>query len=369
VKMQSHRFILSGGGTGGHIFPAVAIANALKAEYPNCQILFVGAKGRMEMEKVPAAGYEIVGLDIRGLKRSFSLSNLSLPFTVLKALRTAGKIISDFKPTVAIGVGGYASGALIYMAAQKGIPCLIQEQNSFAGITNKLLGKRVKKVCVAYDGMEKFFPASKIVITGNPVRQDILNTKISQVEARKHFGLDENKPTLLVVGGSLGAKSINESIYAALSIFVEAGIQLIWQTGQSFAADAMAGIKNLPNSGFKTHAFIKEMDVAYAAADLVVSRAGALAVAELSLLGKASILVPYPFASEDHQTMNAKALSDQNAAVLIADSEAGQKIPVEVLRLIKDETARMALGVAIKDFAKPDATKAIVEEIKKLIQN
>ncbi|MEX1187649.1 MAG: undecaprenyldiphospho-muramoylpentapeptide beta-N-acetylglucosaminyltransferase [Bacteroidia bacterium] len=367
--MLSPKFILSGGGTGGHIFPAVAIANALKAEYPSCEILFVGANGRMEMEKVPAAGYKIIGLNIRGLKRSFSVSNITLPFAVLKAVRTAGKIIADFKPTVAIGVGGYASGALLFMAARKGIPCLIQEQNSFAGITNKLLGKRVKTICVAYDGMEKFFPASKIVVTGNPVRQDILDAKVSKAEAKKYFDLDENKTTLLVVGGSLGAKSINDSILNALPQFKEAGIQLIWQTGKPFAADAMAGIKNLHVKGFTTHAFIKEMDVAYAAADLVVSRAGALAVAELSLLGKASILIPYPFASEDHQTMNAKALADKNAAVLIPDAEAFKRVPEEVLRLVANDVEREALASSIKDFARPGATRAIIDEINKLMKN
>lgn len=367
--MSSHRFILSGGGTGGHIFPAVAIANALKTEYPGCEILFVGANGKMEMEKVPAAGYKIIGLDIRGIKRSFSMSNFTLPFTVLKALRKASKIISDFKPTAAIGVGGYASGALLLMAANKNIPCLIQEQNSYAGITNKLLGKRVDKICVAYDGMEKFFPKDKIVVTGNPVRQDILESKHTKADSLKHFGLEEGKLTLLIVGGSLGAKSVNTSILESLETFSEAGIQLIWQTGKPFAAEAMAAVKNQHHERFKTFAFISEMDKAYAAADIVVSRAGALAVAELSLLGKASILVPYPFASEDHQTMNAKALSDKNAAILIPDHQAQEKVVKEVMALVNDESKRKLLEKSIKDFGKPYATKAIVNEINTLINN
>lgn len=367
--MPTHKFILSGGGTGGHIFPAIAIANALKLEYPDCEILFVGANGKMEMEKIPAAGYKIIGLDIRGIKRSLSFSNLTLPFTVLKALRKARKIILDFKPTAAIGVGGYASGALLYAAANKKIPCLIQEQNSYAGVTNKLLGKRVDRICVAYEGMEKFFPKEKIVVTGNPVRQDILESKHTQADSLSHFGLEEGKLTLLVVGGSLGAKSINTSILDALEAFTEAGIQLIWQTGKPFAAEAMAAVKNQHHNRFKTFAFISEMDKAYAAADIVVSRAGALAVAELALLGKASILVPFPFASEDHQTKNAKALSDKNAAILIADHQANERIKTEVLALSGNEDKRKQLESAIKDFGKPYATKAIVNQINELIKN
>jgi UDP-N-acetylglucosamine--N-acetylmuramyl-(pentapeptide) pyrophosphoryl-undecaprenol N-acetylglucosamine transferase len=365
--MSSHKFILSGGGTGGHIFPAVAIANALKAEYPTCEILFVGANNRMEMEKVPAAGYKIIGLDIRGLKRSFSLSNLSLPFTLFKALRHAKRIISDFKPSVAIGVGGYASGALLYVAAKNGIPTLIQEQNSYAGITNKLLGKRVNRICVAYENMQRFFPASKIVLTGNPVRKEIIEAPNRVEEGRIAFGLNSEKVTVLVVGGSLGAKSINESVLKGLEQLEAANVQLIWQTGISFAPEAQAAIKNLNNPDFQTHAFIKEMDLAYAAADVVVSRAGALAVAELAIMGKASILVPFPFAAEDHQTMNARALSDHHAAIRIADLDASSQLVPEILRLVGNSDERIRLANAIRRFAKPNATEAIVEQIKTLI--
>lgn len=359
--------MISGGGTGGHIFPAVAIANALKSKYPDAEFLFVGASDRMEMEKVPAAGYSIVGLEIRGIRRKFSLENLSLPFVLAKALRKAGKLIQEFKPDVAIGVGGYASGALLYMASRKGVPCLIQEQNSFAGITNKLLGKRVAKICVAYDGMDAFFPKEKLVITGNPVRKEILDAASSTQKHHADFGLDASKFTLLVVGGSLGAKSINESILQSLPALSKAGIQLIWQTGKPFESQAEEALKSLGNSGFKSFGFIQDMDKAYSCADLVVSRAGALAVAELAILGKASILVPYPFAAEDHQTMNAKALSDKGAAVLIPDARAKTDLEATLVDLIRDNQKRLNLAGKILAFGKPNATEAIVEQVEKLM--
>jgi UDP-N-acetylglucosamine--N-acetylmuramyl-(pentapeptide) pyrophosphoryl-undecaprenol N-acetylglucosamine transferase len=366
VNLNPPKFILSGGGTGGHIFPAVAIANAIRDTWPNAEILFVGAKGRMEMEKVPAAGYKIIGLEIRGLQRKLSWANLTLPITLIKALRKAGKIIDEFKPAVAIGVGGYASGALLFMATRKKIPTLIQEQNSYAGITNKLLGKRVNTICVAYPGMDKFFPASKITISGNPVRKELL-IPIGHSEALKFFGLSVDKPTLLVVGGSLGARSVNESILSALPALKEHGIQLIWQTGSPFKEKAEKALLEIDCPGFVTRAFIPEMQMAYAAADLVVSRAGALAVAEIALLGKAAILVPFPFASEDHQTSNAKALSEEDAAVLIADKDASVQLMPAILELMKDESRRNRLAQGVKKFGKPDATNIIVEEIKKLI--
>lgn len=365
--MNPPKFILSGGGTGGHIFPAVAIANALRDNWPNAEILFVGANGRMEMEKVPAAGYKIIGLNIRGIQRKFSLSNLTLPLTLFKALVKAGKIIDEFKPAVAIGVGGYASGALLFMATRKNIPTLIQEQNSYAGVTNKLLGKRVNKICVAYPGMEKFFPKSKLVLSGNPVRKDLIHP-IGRAEALKFFGLSADKPSLLVVGGSLGARSVNESILAALPSLHAQGIQLIWQTGTPFKEKAEEALKTGNYDGFVTRAFIPEMQMAYAAADLVVSRAGALAVAEIALLGKAAILVPFPFASEDHQTSNAKALSEHGAAVLIADKDAAAQLQTAILELMQDEKRRSELGSEAKKFGKPDATEVIVNEIKKLME-
>lgn len=364
--MKQPKFILSGGGTGGHIFPAVAIANALKETYPDAEILFVGANGKMEMEKVPAAGYKIIGLDIRGIQRKLSPKNLSLPIVLLKAMRRAGKIVDDFKPAVAIGVGGYASGALLYMASRKKVPTLIQEQNSYAGITNKILGKRVNTICVAYPGMDKFFPKSKLVLSGNPVRKDLLQP-VSRESALQFFGLSADKPTILVVGGSLGAKSVNESIRAALPSLREQGIQLIWQTGNPFREQAEAALKETYSEGFVTRAFIPEMQMAYAAADLVVSRAGALAVAEICLLGKASVLVPYPFASEDHQTKNARALADENAAVLIPDHQAVTQLEPAIHDLLDNPEKRGALSTQVKKFGKPDATDIIVKEVQKLM--
>lgn len=365
--MSSYKFIISGGGTGGHIFPAVAIANGLKERFPDCNILFVGAKGRMEMEKVPAAGYEIVGLNIAGIQRSLTPKNLLVPFKLLGALNDAGKILKRFQPDVVIGVGGYASGAIVYMASRKGIPTLVQEQNSYPGITNKLLSKRVQRLCVAYDGMERFFPADKIRMTGNPVRQEIAAQSGKREEAIRHFGLDSTKQTLLVIGGSLGALSINESILAALPAIKEKGLQLIWQTGKGFDAKAAEAVAAMQDAGIQTSAFIKEMDLAYAAADLVVSRAGALAVSELCLVKKACILVPYPFASEDHQTHNAQSLVEKGAALLVTDSDARAKLAEVALSLSADAAKREALVKAISALGKPDATNAIVNEVIQLM--
>ncbi len=365
--MRSYKFIISGGGTGGHIFPAVAIANGIKERYPNAEILFVGAKGRMEMEKVPAAGYEIVGLNISGIQRSFTLKNLLVPFRLLGALNEAGKILKRFKPDVVIGVGGYASGAIVFMASRKGIPTLVQEQNSYPGITNKLLSKRVKRLCVAYDGMERFFPADKIRLTGNPVRQEIADQQGKREKAISHFGLNPNKQTLLVIGGSLGALSINESMLAALPRIKESGIQLIWQTGKGFDGKAAAAVAELNDAGIQTYAFIKEMDLAYAAADLVVSRAGALAVSELCLVKKACILVPYPFASEDHQTHNAQSLVEKGAALLVTDSDARTKLADVALELASNAEKRDGLVKAISSLGKPDATNTIVDEVFNLM--
>ncbi|MEY2829396.1 MAG: undecaprenyldiphospho-muramoylpentapeptide beta-N-acetylglucosaminyltransferase, partial [Bacteroidota bacterium] len=347
------KFIISGGGTGGHIFPAVAIANALKKNIPDCEILFVGAEGRMEMQKVPEAGYAIKGLPIAGLQRSMDLKNLLLPFKVLKSVTMAMKIITDFKPDVAIGVGGYASAPLLFAAKLKGIPYVIQEQNSYAGITNKILGKWAKKICVAYDGMQNFFPKEKIVFTGNPVRAAISGSKITKQEALAFFDLAENKKTVLVIGGSLGARTINQSIDAGIDFFVQNNYQLIWQTGKSFNAPP-----NLPKGEGQRHSsvgkvspsggdlegavrvfdFIKQMDMAYAAADIIISRAGALSVSELCIVGKPCVLVPSPNVAEDHQTKNAMALVNKNAAVLVKDTEAKEKLISTLLELIKDET-------------------------------
>jgi UDP-N-acetylglucosamine--N-acetylmuramyl-(pentapeptide) pyrophosphoryl-undecaprenol N-acetylglucosamine transferase len=366
--MKSHNFIVSGGGTGGHIFPAVAIANAIRKREPEAKILFVGANGKMEMEKVPAAGYEIVGLNITGIKRSLSLSNLMVPIKLWKALRKAAGILKSFKPDAVIGVGGYASGAVLYAATEKKIPTLIQEQNSFPGITNRILSKRVNKICVAYDGMEKFFPAQKIVITGNPVRSEMLKPNTNREEAFRFFDLDESKFTVLVIGGSLGARSINEAMINHVKKLTENGIQVIWQTGKGNAANAQLAAKEAGIENVKVHEFIQKMDLAYACADLVVSRAGAIAVSELCLVKKPSILIPFPFAAEDHQTSNAKALSEKGAAILIRDDQAKEKLAHEILNLYSDEQRRVEMMAQISAFARPDAAELIVDEIFKLIK-
>jgi UDP-N-acetylglucosamine--N-acetylmuramyl-(pentapeptide) pyrophosphoryl-undecaprenol N-acetylglucosamine transferase len=366
-KRVKHRFIISGGGTGGHIFPAVAIANQIKAREPEAEILFVGAEGKMEMEKVPAAGYKIVGLKIQGIKRSMSLSNLMVPFKLLGALSDASRIIKEFKPDAVIGVGGYASGAVLFSAAQKGIPTLIQEQNSFPGITNRILSRRVKRICVAYDGMERFFPAAKIVLTGNPVRSEIVAPLSARNEAFAFFEMDPSRFTVLVVGGSLGARSVNHAMAGCVRKLVENGIQVLWQTGKGNAEQAREAVQNL-GAGVKVHEFIARMDLAYAVSDLVVSRAGAIAVSELCLVKKPCILVPFPFAAEDHQTSNAKSLSDNGAAVLLRDDVVKDKLGAEILALYSDESRRKQMTEAMAKLGRPDAAEHITNEIYNLIE-
>jgi UDP-N-acetylglucosamine--N-acetylmuramyl-(pentapeptide) pyrophosphoryl-undecaprenol N-acetylglucosamine transferase len=358
------RFIISGGGTGGHIFPAVAIANALKKNIPEAEILFVGAEGRMEMQKVPEAGYNIKGLPIAGLQRSLDFKNLLLPFKVLKSVTMAMEIISEFKPDVAIGVGGYASAPMLFAAKLKGIPFIIQEQNSYAGITNKILGRWANKICVAYDGMENFFPKEKIVFTGNPVRAAISNSSISKKEAMHFFDLNENKKTVLVIGGSLGARTINQSIDAGLQKLIDADVQLIWQTGKNYAASSPSPLER---AGVRSFDFIKQMDYAYAAADVIISRAGALSVSELCIVGKPCILVPSPNVAEDHQTKNALSLVNKNAALLVKDAEAKEKLMATVLQLLKDEMQQNQLSAAIKTLAIANADERIFNEIKLLL--
>jgi UDP-N-acetylglucosamine--N-acetylmuramyl-(pentapeptide) pyrophosphoryl-undecaprenol N-acetylglucosamine transferase len=360
------RVIISGGGTGGHIFPALAIANALKEIDSTTDILFVGAEGRMEMEKIPAAGYAIEGLKISGLQRSFTLKNLSFPFKVISSLTKAGKIIDRFKPDVAVGVGGYASGPLLYMASCRGIPSVIQEQNSYPGITNKILARRAQRICVAYEGMDKFFPKDKLVITGNPVRMDILNTEGKRQEAFQFFGLDENKKTILVVGGSQGARSINRSIHAGIQKISGAGVQLIWQTGKAFLPEAISAVKSADERKLKAYDFISRMDLAYAAADLVVSRAGASTVSELCITGKPAIMVPLPTAAEDHQTKNIRSLVNRNAAYMITDAEAGSKLVDKAISLVKDEAALNELKNNIKQLALPGSAVVIANQIRAL---
>ncbi|PRY12728.1 UDP-N-acetylglucosamine-N-acetylmuramylpentapeptide N-acetylglucosamine transferase [Pontibacter ummariensis] len=364
---RPYRVIISGGGTGGHIYPAVAIANQLKAVNPEAEILFVGAKGRMEMTRVPEAGYKIVGLWISGLQRRLTLDNLSFPLKVLSSVRASHKIIKEFKPDAVVGVGGYASGPLLYAATSRGIPALIQEQNSYAGITNKLLAKRVDKVCVAYPNMEAFFPAEKLVLTGNPVRSDILDSHLKREEALGHFGLQKDKKVILVIGGSLGARTINRSVATGLAQIVEGGYQLVWQTGKAFFPEAKALEQQFEGKGIYAFDFIKRMDLAYAAADVVISRAGALSISELCLAGKPAVLVPSPNVAEDHQTKNAMALVEQEAALLVRDTEAGEKLIPTTLQLAQDEQAQQRLRRHILKMARPNAAADIVNELIKLI--
>jgi UDP-N-acetylglucosamine--N-acetylmuramyl-(pentapeptide) pyrophosphoryl-undecaprenol N-acetylglucosamine transferase len=360
------KFIISGGGTGGHIFPAVAIANEIRRREPAAEILFVGASGRMEMTRVPEAGYEIVGLDITGLQRRLTPQNLMFPVRVFRSVRKAGKLIEQFRPDAVVGVGGYASAPVLLAATSRNIPSLIQEQNSYAGLVNKLLARRVDKICVAYDGMEKFFPADKLVLTGNPVRAEI--TSGSRAEAQQLFNLESGKKTLLVIGGSLGARTLNLATAAALPRLREAGVQLLWQTGKLYYPEAQQ--QAAPYAADHLHAleFIKRMDLAYAAADVVISRAGALSVSELSLTGKAAVLVPSPNVAEDHQTKNALSLVSKGAAVLITDEHAAERLYDETLRLLADPARQQQLGQRVHELGRPDATKAIVDELFSILK-
>lgn len=362
--LQPLKVIISGGGTGGHIFPAVAIAKTLQKRDPNVEILFVGAKGKMEMEKVPQAGFKIIGLSIAGIQRKIDFRNFLLPFKIIKSLWQAHKIIQDFKPDIAIGVGGYASAPTLYMAAQMDLLSLIQEQNSYAGLTNKLLAKRATAICVAFDGMETYFPANKIVQTGNPVRQDLLDITDKREEAFKHFNLDPNKKTVLVIGGSLGARTINQVIHSGITSFEEKDIQLVWQTGKYYYGKA----QELNSANVKVYDFISRMDLAYAVADIVVSRAGALSIAELCITGKPCILVPSPNVAEDHQTKNAQALLEKRAALLVKDKDAKKVLMGDILALMNDEKRRQQLSESITALAKPDAAELIVDEIYRVVE-
>lgn len=360
--MKKLKVLVSGGGTGGHIFPAVAIANAVKFKYPESEIEFVGAKGKMEMDKVPAEGYKIHALWISGLQRSLSLQNLLLPFKVISSLVKAFFIVKRFKPDVTVGVGGYASGPLNFVASSLGVPLLLQEQNSFPGLTNKLLKNKASRICVAYPNMDRYFPKGKLVLTGNPIRQDLLAYTGSKETAMEFFDLNINKKTILVVGGSLGARSINNALDASISKLDGTDIQLIWQTGKSYT-----GNHGLFSWGNKTE-FIKRMDLAYRAADVVVSRAGALSISELSALGKAAIFVPLPSAAEDHQTKNAQSLVEENAALLCKDSEVTDKVLDMAINLLGDEAKAVELGHKIKEFAKPHAANEILEQLESIIE-
>ena len=366
--MQLPRVIISGGGTGGHIFPAIAIANALKEKCNGqIEILFVGAEGRMEMEKVPAAGYKIEGLWISGLQRKLTIKNLSFPFKVISSLIKAKRIMKSFKPDAAVGTGGYASGPMLRVAANAGIATLIQEQNSYPGITNKILAKRVDRICVAYDGMERFFPKSKLILTGNPVRQDILKLDGKRARAMEFFGLDPAKKTILIIGGSLGARTINESILAGLDDFSKQDIQLVWQTGKGFFSQAASAVKRFEDKGIRAFDFISQMDYAYAVADAVISRAGASSVSELCLVKKASILVPSPNVAEDHQTKNAMALVNHQAALLVKDVEAKISLVSQAIALLANDELKKKLENNIAKLAFADSALVIANEILNLI--
>ena len=362
------KVIISGGGTGGHIFPAISIANALKRRNPNIEILFVGAEGKMEMEKVPAAGYEIIGLPVRGFQRKLSVENISFFWKLYKSMQKANKIIKDFKPDVAVGVGGFASGPLLNAAAKHKIPSLIQEQNSYAGVTNKILAKKVDVICVAYDGMERFFPKNKIVKTGNPVRLNLLKNLDKKVDALKYFNLLGNKKTLLILGGSLGAKTINESVKNNIRKLLDNNIQVIWQTGKLYIDDARESVKQYENQGLVVTDFISRMDYAYAIADTVISRAGASTVSELCLVKKPVIFVPSPNVAEDHQTKNAMALIKNDAAMMIEDSKANEQLIDEAVRLIKDDFRCRVYSENIGKMGIPNSAELIVDEIYKLYE-
>lgn len=357
------KVIISGGGTGGHIFPAVSIANALKRMEPSVEILFVGANGRMEMEKVPAAGYEIIGLDIQGFQRKALWKNIALPFKILNSVWKARSIIKSFKPDVAVGVGGYASGPLLYAAGQMNVPYLIQEQNSYAGITNKRLGANAKKICVAFDGMERFFPADKLMLTGNPIRKESVTIAGKREEGIASFGLSPDKKTILLTGGSLGAATLNKSMLAGLQKLIDADVQLIWQTGKYYFQSVIEQTGKKEHQNIRITEFLNRIDLAYAAADVIISRAGAGTIAELCVVGKPVILVPSPNVAEDHQTMNASALVKMSAAVLVTDLEAEEKLIDEALDLLRDQQRMIELGDNIRKLALPNADEVIANEV------
>jgi len=367
-KPEKYKILISGGGTGGHIFPAIAIANGLKEKLKEVDILFVGAKGRMEMEKVPMAGYPIEGLWISGIQRRLTLKNLLFPVKLLSSLWKAARIVKAFQPNVAIGTGGYASGPLLKMAASKGVPTLILEQNSYPGIANKWLGRSVDKICTAYTGMEKYFPADKIILTGSPVRKNILQLQTGTAEGRQFFGLERDRKTLLIVGGSQGAKRINEAMAHIVEKVLATGIQLIWQTGKpSLDMAEKAVLNSTYRKRVKIVAFIHQMEQAYAAADLVVSRAGAIAIAEIVQVKKPAIFIPLPSAAEDHQTHNAKALVVKGAALMVKEKEAAEKLFGLISNLMKDNEARDKMISELKQFEHGNATEKIVNEVQELI--
>lgn len=360
------RIIISGGGTGGHIFPAISIAHAIKAINPDAEILFVGAQGRMEMQRVPQAGFEIKGLPICGFDRKNPFKNIVVLFKIMRSQIMARRIIRQFKPMVAVGVGGYASGPTLRIAGKMGIPTLLQEQNSYAGVTNKILAKKANRICVAYDGMERFFPADKIILTGNPVRQALLDTTISKEEAVKSFGLDPTKKTILLVGGSLGARTINESVLQHLDLVRSSDVQFIWQTGKYYSAEIAERLKGQDIPNLKVTDFITDMGAAYQAADLVISRAGASSISEFCLIGKPVILVPSPNVAEDHQTKNALALANRDAAIYVKDVDAPDTLLELAVKTVNDDAWLKSLSENVLKLALPDSAEIIAKEVIKL---
>ena len=367
VNDTHKNIIISGGGTGGHIFPAIAIAQALRKKRPEINILFVGASGKMEMEKVPAAGYEIIGLPVTGLKRKLTFKNVSVVINLLRSLLKAKRIIKEFKPDAVVGVGGYASGPVLNIAARKNIPTLIQEQNSYAGITNKILAKKADRICVAYEGMERFFPESKIVFTGNPVRDDLENMNGKQKVGLDHFELNPDFPVILILGGSLGAKTINESVWNHLELISDSTTQIIWQTGKLYYQRALEKIEGLHLPNLKVFEFIHDMDLAFATAQLVISRAGAGTISELCIVGKPAILVPSPNVAEDHQTKNAEALVRNGAAIIVKDKDAEGGLIKESLKVVENKELLSELSINIGKMAMNNSASTIAEEILKLI--
>ncbi len=360
------KVLISGGGTGGHIFPAVAIANAVKRRNPDAQILFVGAEGRMEMERVPAAGYDIVGLPVAGFDRKRLWRNIGVLIKLYRSMRRAKKVLREFRPDVAVGVGGYASGPMLKEAQKNGIPTLIQEQNSYAGVTNKLLAAKANRICVAYDGMERFFPTGSIVKTGNPVRKDIVSSTLSREDAKRELGFNPNRPLVLVVGGSLGARTINDSMKVAAPALLESGAAILWQTGKNYAAECQETEKTINNANLKAVPFVSRMDLAYRAADVVVSRAGASTISELQLVGAPAILVPSPNVAEDHQRKNAEALAKRDAAIMILDRDCRTSLLEAVTTLLRDKKRRDTLSANVKAMAMENSDERIVDELIKL---
>lgn len=364
----TYRILISGGGTGGHIYPALAIANAWMDKHPDSEILFVGAQGKMEMQKVPEAGYSIKGLPVAGLQRKLTLANLSFPIKLWRSLRMASKIVKEFQPQLVVGVGGYASGPVLYAAQNKGIPTLLQEQNSYAGLTNKLLAKKAAKICVAYPDMERFFPKEKLKLTGNPVRKDLLDLAGKREQGIEVFGLDPNRKTVFVLGGSLGARTLNQAMLKHMVDLEKEGYQVLWQSGKFYFKDMEVALEKAGLTHIHLREFIREMDLAYAAADVIVSRAGALSVSELCLVGKPVIFIPSPNVAEDHQTKNANACVKQGAAVLLADADAVGKFKEYIDDLLQHEDKAQLLATAIKKLAMPDAANALVHELELLLK-